>query len=35
MGGTAQARRKQLARALNRVLHQLGLDDDSSGPQAE
>jgi hypothetical protein len=27
LGGTAEARRKQLARALDRVSRQLGLDD--------
>jgi RNA polymerase sigma-70 factor (ECF subfamily) len=30
LGGTAQARRKQLARALDRVAHELGLDDETS-----
>jgi RNA polymerase sigma-70 factor (ECF subfamily) len=30
LGGTAQARRMQLARAVERVAHDLGLDDDAS-----
>jgi hypothetical protein len=37
LGGTPQARRKQLARAVDRAAHELGLDDDegeeSDGPE--
>jgi RNA polymerase sigma factor (sigma-70 family) len=32
MGGTAEARRKQLERAVERVSRQLGLEDDDDGP---
>jgi hypothetical protein len=31
LGGTAQARRMQLARAAERVSRELGLDEDASG----
>jgi hypothetical protein len=31
LGGTPQARRKQLTRAVNRVARQLGLDEDDEG----
>lgn len=34
LGGTAQARRMQLARAVERVAQALGLDDDASPPSA-
>jgi hypothetical protein len=31
LGGTAQGRRKQLERAVERVMRQLGLEDDPDG----